>query len=108
MTLIQGDSTTVEIDGHFDIVIDDGAHDCVSQRKTFQNLIGCADWYFIEDVWPIGLMTKRERQHPWLQKPGYSAVDYYWLLDALKTYDKTFHDLRDRYFADTFVIEVRP
>lgn len=109
VTLVEADSTEVKLDGRFDIVIDDGAHDFVTQRKTFENLHRLADRYFIEDVWPFNHMTNEQRQHPWLVKMkdrGFSPVDYYRLLDALKGHQTTFHDLRKGHQPDSCILEV--
>jgi hypothetical protein len=107
VTLIEGDSRTIEIAGHFDIVIDDGAHNFISQRQTFENLHTCASRYFIEDVWPLGRMTDEELAHPWLRNKGFSADDHDRLLDVLKFHDITWHDVRDGHAPDSVIIEVR-
>jgi hypothetical protein len=96
----------------FDIIIDDGAHTHDAQRKTFENFIPYLKEdgvYFIEDVWPFDMMTKEEKQHPWLKKHPNDWTDkkYQQLLETLKPYNVLFHDLRKGFEPDSFIIEVR-
>ena len=107
VTLVQGDSTEINLDGHFDVIIDDGAHDFVTQRKTFENLHSHGDRYFIEDVWPLDRMSDAELAHPWLRTKGFALEDYCLLLDVLKPHDVTWHDVRKGYQPDSCIVEVR-
>jgi hypothetical protein len=93
--------------GRFDFVIDDGLHTHTAQRKTFENLMPLVDSaYFIEDVWPLDHMTDAEKQHKWLKRPGYSDVEYQMLLDSIMPWQTEFHDLRDGYQPDSFIVQV--
>lgn len=96
----------------FDIIIDDGLHTHKAQWKTFINFIpflkkGCS--YFIEDVWAYDKLSSKEKQHPWLKKhyPGFSEEEYQRLLNVIKPYKIIYHDLRDGYEPDTFIIEIK-
>jgi hypothetical protein len=97
---------------YFDIIIDDGLHTHEAQRKTFENFFPFlveGGSYFIEDVWPYDLMSKMEKQHYWLQKyePAFSDEEYQKLLDAISPYEVIYHDLREGYDPDSFIIEVK-
>ena len=108
VTWHRGDSTTIELSGQFDLIIDDGAHDPGSQRRTFENLFHlCTGQYFIEDVWPLDIMTASERNHWWIQKPEYSMKKYQRLIDALSAHDLTRHDLRAGHAPDSYLFEIR-
>ncbi len=98
--------------GVFDIIIDDGLHTHDAQRKTFENffpLLKDNGVYFIEDVWPFDIMGWMEKQHPWLKKHPMSWNDkeYKKLLETISPYNVTFHDIREGYDPDTFIIEIR-
>ena len=95
----------------FNIIIDDGLHTHEAQRKTFENFIPYlkkGGVYFIEDVWAFDKMTNEEKQHYWLKKHGsaFSEEEYQKLLDVIAPYNVTYHDLREGYDPDTFIIEV--
>ena len=92
--------------GHFDIIIDDGAHTHSAQKRTFDNFKRYADRYFIEDVWALDHMTKEERRHKWLSKSGYSDKEYQALMDSLSPYTVEFFDLRKGHQPDSFIIGV--
>lgn len=99
-------------DDVFDIIIDDGLHTHEAQRKTFLNFIPYlkeGGVYFIEDVWAFDKMTAQEKEHHWLKKHGdaFSEKEYQKLLNATEPYNVTYHDLRDGYDPDTFILEVR-
>ena len=101
-----GDSTTIRIPGTFDLIIDDGAHDPISQRRTFQNLWPqCSGRYFIEDVWALDEMSPRQRRHPWIQRPEYSMANYKKLIEALPAGFKR-HDLRRGGAEDSYLFEI--
>jgi len=103
ITWYRADSTVDKIPGTFDLIIDDGAHDPISQRRTFLNLyrnLAPGGKYFIEDVWALDDMTAKQRAHPWIQKPEYSMANYQKLLSALPANFKR-HDLRAGYAPDS-------
>ena len=105
ITWYRGDSTTITIPGTFDLIIDDGAHDFISQRRTFQNFWPqCTGQYFIEDIWPLDRMNAHERAHPWIQKPEYSEANYRKLIQALPAFKR--HDLRQGGAVDSYLFEI--
>ena len=107
--LISGDSTRVKVDGRFDIVIDDGAHDGATQAATFNNLKDCADRYFVEDFWLLYRMSAKERKHTWLlinSHNVFSKKDYVQFMYLLDGGDVKYHDLREGYQPDSFILEI--
>ena len=102
------DSRTIELDGKFDLIIDDAAHDPDSQRKTFNNLFPlCSGVYYIEDVWALDAFSKQELQHPWIQRKEYSMDKYQRLLDTVSAHNLIRHDLRKGYAPDSYLFEIR-
>ena len=96
---------------NFDIIIDDGLHTHEAQWKTFLNFIPYlkeGGSYFIEDVWPFDKMSPAQKQHHWLKKhsPAFSEEQYLKLMNVIAPYNIEFHDLREGYDPDTFIIEV--
>jgi hypothetical protein len=96
----------------FDIIIDDGLHTHEAQWKTFKNFFPFlveGGSYFIEDVWVYDRMSEKEKQHPWLIKHGaaFSEKQYQKLLNIIEPYEVIYHDLREGYDPDTFIIEIR-
>lgn len=99
-------------DDRMDVIIDDGLHTHDAQRLTFLNFMPYLKpdgVYFIEDVWPFDRMTKSQKNHHWIKSHAsdFSDKQYQELMDALSPYDVKFHDLRQGYHEDTFIIEVR-
>ena len=92
VTLIDGDSREPNfLYGNYDFIFDDGAHDPLSQSKTFSRMIEKlkpTGVYFIEDVDP--------------KAEGYDA-----LLLSLFGHDVKHHDLRKTNAHDSYVLEVR-
>ncbi len=55
----------------FDIIIDDGLHTPDANAKTLHNLFPLLKKngsFYVEDVWPLDIMTAKEMQHWWVQK----------------------------------------
>ena len=55
----------------FDVIIDDGLHTPDANAKTLHNLYPLLKKngkYYVEDVWPIDVMTMKEMEHWWIQK----------------------------------------
>jgi hypothetical protein len=110
----KADSQTVKIDGSFDLIIDDGAHDPLTQRLTFENLFPrCDGRYFIEDVFPMDDMTpaqmkKREQwfARGWLDRRLHTRDNYDRLLKSINRFTVTRHDLRAGHNADSFLFEI--
>ena len=112
VTLHQADSRNVKLDGTFDLIIDDGAHDPSTQRETFENLFPhCTGRYFIEDVLPLDDMT--DAQHSeymrwidkgWIDSARYQRERYDQLIASISQYRVMRHDLRGT--ADSYVFEI--
>ena len=101
-----------DIDIKFDVIIDDGMHTHDSQRCTFDNFspyLSDEGMYFIEDVWAFGHMDDAQRKHRWMieHKDDFSDEQYNALLQSIEPYNTTFHDIRDGFHDDTFIIEVK-
>jgi len=99
-------------DRKIDVIIDDGLHNHISQKQTFENFFPFLKEdgvYFIEDVWPFDIMTDNEKQHNWMitHPDVYSDSLYNDLLTAIKPYTIKFHDLRAESECDSYIIEVR-
>ena len=99
-------------DEKFDVIIDDGLHTHDSQRSTFENFFPYlkeGGTYFIEDVWSFDHMDASQKQHQWVQKhpKDYSDAQYDVLLKAIEPYDVKFHDFRNGFHPDTFIIEIK-
>ena len=95
-----------------DVIIDDGLHTHDAQRETFENFIPYlkdGGVYFIEDVWAFDQMTDKQKNHSWMIKNAskYSDNQYDALLATIESYKVTFHDLRDGFECDSYIIEVR-
>lgn len=89
-TLIQNTWKGVE----FDIIIDDGAHWPKANMDTFNMAFpllksGCD--YFIEDVWPLDIMTDEEWTHSWMTKnpTKYTKMDHLLFMTAVETHPST-------------------
>ena len=98
--------------GGYDIIIDDGLHTHRAQWQTFENFIPYlkdGGSYFIEDVWAYDRMAEKDKQHQWLKKHGqdFSEDEYQKLLDVIEPYEVTYHDLREGYDPDTFILEIK-
>lgn len=55
----------------FDVIIDDGLHTPSANAKTLHNLyplLKKGGRFYIEDVWPLDIMTTEEMNHWWIQK----------------------------------------
>lgn len=55
----------------FDIIIDDGLHTPDANAKTLHNLYPLLKKngrYYVEDVWPIDIMTTAQMDHWWIKK----------------------------------------
>lgn len=77
---VKADSTKTSIrdllpvvwgDTKFDIILDDGLHTPRANGQTFNNLyrfLKPGGSYYIEDVWPLHIMSEEEKQHWWVQK----------------------------------------
>ena len=100
-------------DVKFDFIIDDGAHWPEANMLTLQNTMPFLKddgTYFIEDVWPMHIMSQSELQHPWLtKKPArYNMLKHMQFINYLDQFDVTNHDRRKKTnCADTYIIAIK-
>lgn len=90
-----------------DVIIDDGLHNPVAQRQTFEAfwpLLKDGGVYFIEDVLPFDSKTPRRL---WNKYPSCTEAGYKDLLKALQPYNVKHHDLRTGNRPLSYMIEVR-
>ena len=115
VTYIQADSIKVQPEGTFDVIIDDGAHDPITQLETFNNLFPyCTGSYFIEDIWAMDALTKAQsaRFKVWVDKGRLRGIDHTLdkfnrLLDAVSAHNLIRHDLRSGYNPDSYIFEIK-
>lgn len=108
---IKGDSTSKGIrtkiknrwgsDIKFDFIIDDGLHTPEANAKTLNNIFSYLSdngVYFVEDVWPINIMTSEEMKHPWVitKSELYNEEQYNVFLESLNDKKVKHYDLRKR------------
>lgn len=84
----------------FDVIIDDGLHTPEANEKTFLNLIEFLKSdgvYFIEDVFPLHMMTNKQLQHSWIKNHpnDFTKEKMLSLLKTLSVYDTVWHDNRN-------------
>lgn len=84
----------------FDVIIDDGLHTPEANEKTFLNLIEFLKSdgvYFIEDVFPLHMMTNKQLQHSWIKNHpnDFTKEKMLSLLKTLSVYDTIWHDNRN-------------
>jgi len=97
----------------FDFIIDDGAHWPEANRLTFENTIEFLKpdgTYFVEDVWPLHLMTPTQLLDKYLVKnPGrYDMDKHLQMMDVFKKYDMTSYDRREETRrGDTYIIAMK-
>jgi SAM-dependent methyltransferase len=68
----------------FDVILDDGLHTPRANGQTFNNMyrfLKPGGKYYIEDVWPLHIMSESEKNHWWVQKYpelyNNSEIDYF-------------------------------
>jgi len=72
----------------FDIIIDDGMHTPKANMQTYNNFLPFlkpGGQFFIEDIWPLEILTQQEMGHPWIvQHPErYNTLDHEMFLGAI-------------------------
>ena len=83
----------------FDIIIDDGLHTPEANTKTLNNLyplLKKEGSYYVEDVWPLDIMTTKQLEHPWiLKKPSvYNILEMNKFLKSIEDKNAKRYDLR--------------
>lgn len=97
----------------FDIIIDDGMHTPEANRKTLDNLfplLKVRGKYFIEDVWPLDIMTTNEWKHPWVLKypERYNMMDQIRFNKSMEGKKRIDHDHRKQTGeGDSYIIELQ-
>ena len=96
----------------FDFIIDDGAHYPEANRLTFENcypFLKKNGTYFIEDFYPMHIMTKQQLGHYWLQKhpDRFNILKHNRFMNDLDNYNYVCYDRRkETRNLDTFVVAV--
>lgn len=88
-------------DLQFDIIIDDGKHTPDANTKTLKNLMEFLKEdgaYYVEDVFPLHIMTEEEKMLPYLlQRPDdYNLMEMNKFLTAIQDYNVETFDLREK------------
>jgi hypothetical protein len=100
-------------DVKFDVIIDDGLHTPEANAKTFKNLVSFLKddgVFYIEDVWPLDIMTQEQWNHVWMRKNPTKYNSDKWKLfeSSLNGYNVTQHDLRkESNIPDSYIYEIR-
>ena len=99
-------------DIEFDFVIDDGAHWPEANRLTFENIVPFLKddgTYFIEDLFPMHIMTTEQLNLPWLRSKSdkYDMLKHNRLMTTLDSYNTKLHDRRkETQHPDTCIMVV--
>lgn len=119
---IKADSTLPEIqqtiknewgEVGFDFIIDDGLHTPEANAKTFENLIYFLKddgIFYVEDVWPLDIMTQKEWNHTWLKNrpERYSLELWNIFTKAIDGYKITNIDLRESSkMPDSYIVKIQ-
>jgi len=116
---LKGDSQTLNTkqkikekwpDVQFDIIIDDGLHTPAANGATFENLVEFLKddgQYFVEDVWPLDIMTQKEWQTPWVVKrpKTYTLLNWERYASAIDGYKQKRYDLRNPH-GDSYIMRM--
>tara|TARA_B100000927_G_scaffold273899_1_gene252713 strand:- start:1225 stop:1857 length:633 start_codon:yes stop_codon:yes gene_type:complete len=95
----------------FDIIIDDGMHTPDANLKTFKNffpLLKEDGSYYIEDVFPMDIMTTKELNYHWIVRhpERYSFPLYDSFLREIEKHKVSRYDLRKEAYPDSYIIKV--
>ena len=97
----------------FDIIIDDGLHTPDANAKTLHNLFPLLKKngsFYVEDVWPLDIMTTKEMQHWWVQKypERYNILEMNKFTKEIEDKDVKRFDLRAKSGQpDSYIIRVK-
>jgi cephalosporin hydroxylase len=97
----------------FDVIIDDGLHTPEANSKTLKNLMPFLKddgVFYIEDVWPLDIMTPEQWNHSWMKKNStkYNMTKWKMFENAIKEYKVAHHDLRSyTNIFDSYIYEIR-
>lgn len=119
---LKGDSTNIAVRDmvkkqwpriRFDVIIDDGLHTPDANAKTLHNLFPLLKKngkFYVEDVWPLDVMTTKEMQHWWVQKypERYNILEMNKFLKELDGKQTKRFDLRKQSGQpDSYIIRVQ-
>ena len=99
-------------DVKFDFIIDDGLHTPEANTKTFENLIGFLKddgIFYIEDVWPLDIMTENEWSHHWIKNrpERYNLELWNGFAKVINQYKVTNIDLRGpSRMPDSYIVKI--
>lgn len=97
----------------FDFIIDDGLHTPKANAKTFENLISLLKddgIFYVEDVWPLDIMTQKEWNCHWIKKrpDRYSLELWNIFAKAIDGYKVTNIDLRESSkMLDSYIVKIQ-
>jgi len=98
----------------FDIIIDDGLHTPDANAKTLINLFPLLKQngrYYVEDVFPLDIMTTKEMNHPWIRQrqDKYNMLEMTKFLNAVGDKSVRKFDLRKQTGEpDSYIYKVTP
>lgn len=99
-------------DMKFDFIIDDGKHTPEANRLSFSNTINYlkeGGKYFVEDCWPLDIMTLQEKQHSWMLRNPSDFTKWHFdqFMKTIEDYSVERHDLRPiSYKPDSYIFEI--
>ena len=97
----------------FDVIIDDGLHTPAANAKTLHNLFPLLKKngsFYVEDVWPLDIMTTKEMDHHWVRKhpERYNILEMNKFTKELEGKDVKHFDLRATSGEpDSYIIRVQ-
>lgn len=83
----------------FDVIIDDGLHTPEANLKTFNNffpLLKEDGVYYVEDAWPIDILTREEANNSWLKSKAqdYNMLNFLPFINEIEKHNVERIDLR--------------
>ncbi len=96
----------------FDIIIDDGKHTPEANTLSFANInqfLRHSGAYYIEDVWPLDIMTDAELKHQWIRKYSneYTVEKMKKFLREIDSHAIERFDLRQNAQPDSYIIKIK-
>jgi len=97
----------------FDIIIDDGLHTPDANAKTLNNLyplLKKEGKYYVEDVWPLDIMTVKQLEHPWItqKSSSYNMLEMNKFLKSIENKTSKRFDLRSiTGEPDSYIVRVQ-
>lgn len=97
----------------FDVIIDDGLHTPEANLKTFNNffpLLKDDGVYYVEDAWPIDILTTKEMENSWLKERSdrYNMLKFLPFINEIEKHNVERIDLRKvSKKADSYIFKVQ-